>query len=121
MNKNIRKIGNIIEALCLHQDTDSIRVLTELGTNSSDDEIRELTVRALVRKNLHDSLSVVIENKGKGINDLSTIVAMSTINELIGLKNRDEAMNILTHTVENHEDEEVRENARSVKAIMALS
>ena len=119
-NKN-RKIRNIIEALCLHADADSIRVLEEMGTNSADDEIRELTARALVRKNNHDSLSVTITNKGKGINDMSTVVAMSTINELLALDNKDEAIKILSDTIEMHSDEEVRENARSVKALMALS
>ena len=118
---NMRKLGNIIEALCLHEDPDSIRVLEQLGTNSSNDEIRELTARALVRKNVHDSLTVALTNKGKGINDMSTAVAMSTINELLTLDNKDEAMQILTDTVEMHSDEEVRENARSVKALMALS
>ena len=116
-----RKIGNIIEALCLHSDPDSIRVLEELGTNSSNDEIRELTARALVRKNVHDSLKIAITNKGKGINDMSTAVAMSTINELLTLENKEEALSVLTDTVEMHSDEEVRENARSVKALMALS
>ncbi len=120
-NDNSRKIRNIIEALCQHEDASSIAVLEARGTNSADDEIRELTARALVRKNLHDSLSVVITNKGKGINDMSTVVAMSTINELLSLSNKDEAMSILTDTVEMHSDEEVRENARSVKALMALS
>lgn len=119
-NKN-RKIRNIIEALCLHEDADSIRVLEQMGTNSPDDEIRELTARALVRKNMHDSLAVTITNKGKGINDMSTVVAMSTINELLALDNKDEALKILSDTVEMHSDEEVRENARSVKALMALS
>ena len=119
-NKN-RKIRNIIEALCLHEDADSIRVLEQMGTNSSDDEIRELTARALVRKNMHDSLAVTITNKGKGIIDMSTVVAMSTINELLALDNKDEALKILSDTVEMHSDEEVRENARSVKALMALS
>ena len=118
---DIRKIGNIIEALCLHENPESIRVLEELGTNSSVDEIRELTARALVRKNVHNSLSIAITNKGKGINDMSTAVAMSTINELLTLDNKEEAMQILTDTVEMHSDEEVRENARSVKALMALS
>ena len=117
---NKRKIGNIIEALCLHQDPESIRVLEELGTNSSDDEIRELTARALVRKNVHDSLTVALTNKGKGINDMSTAVAMSTINELLSLENKEEAMTVLTDTIEQHSDEEVRENARSVKALMTL-
>lgn len=121
-NNNVnRKIGNIIEALCQHEDADSIRVLEELGTNSSDDEIRELTARALVRKNQYQSLSVAITNKGKGINDMSTAVAMSTINELLALDNKQDAIQILSDTVEMHSDEEVRENARSVKALMALS
>ena len=121
MKDNNRKVRNIIEALCQHNDPDSIRVLEELGTNSPSDEVRELTARALVRKNSHDSLTVAITNKGKGINDLSTVVAMSTINELLALDNKEEALNVLTDTVEMHSDEEVRENARSVKALMALS
>ena len=115
-----RKIKNIIEALCLHQDPDSVRVLEEIGTNSSIDTIREMTARALVRKNTAKSLNVAISNKGKGINDLSTSVAMSTINELIALENKEEAMSILTDTVDTCEDEEIRENARSVKALMTL-
>lgn len=115
-----RKIKNIIETLCLHQDPDSVRVLEEIGTNSSVDEIRELTARALVRKNINRSLNIAIAQKGKGINDLSTAVAMSTINELIALDNKEEAMNILVDTVDSCEDEEIRENARSVKALMSL-
>ena len=46
---------------------------------------------------------------------------MSTINELLALENKEEAIQILSETVEQHFDEEVRENARSVKALMALS
>ncbi len=119
MNRdNVRKI---IDALAIHQDTDSIRVLNEVGTNSSIDEVREMTSRALVRKNVRDSLEVVITNQGKGINDLSTLVAMSTINELLALDNKDEAISILEDTVNMHSDEDVRDNARSVKALMALS
>ena len=83
MNKNI---AEIIDALTAHEDTSSIQVLEELGTNSPDNEIREYTSRALVKKNLHDSLKVVIINQGKGINDLSPAVAMSTINEILSLK-----------------------------------
>lgn len=122
MDKDVtRKVKNIIEALCYHQDADSIRVLEEIGTNSPSDEIREYTDRALIRKNVPESLRIAICSKGKGINDLSTSVAMSTINELIGLKDKSTAMEILTDTVENSADEETRENARSVKAIMVLS
>ena len=52
---------------------------------------------------------------------MSTVVAMSTINELLSLSDKSEAIRILEDTVENHSDEEVRDNARSVKALMALS
>ena len=120
-NKHLKNVSNIIESLGNHKDPESVQVLEEIGTNSSLDVIREMTSRALVKKNNHESLSVVITNKGKGINDLSTMVAMSTINELLGLKDKTEAIKILADTVEKHSDEEVRDNARSVKALMALS
>ena len=120
-NKHLKNVSNIIEGLGNHKDAESIQLLEEIGTNSSLDVIREMTSRALVRKNMHDSLSVVITNKGKGINDLSTMVAMSTINELLSLSDKSEAIRVLTDTVEQHSDEDVRDNARSVKALMALS
>ena len=115
-----RNVKNIIDALAIHQDPDSIRVLNEVGTNSSIDEVREMTSRALVKKNVHDSLEVVISNQGKGINDLSTLVAMSTINELLALEDKTEAIKILEDTVENHSEEEVRDNARSVNGSQLL-
>ena len=80
-----------------------------------------MTAKALVQKNMPESLRVVITNKGKGINDLSTSVAMSTINELLSLEDKAEAIRILEDTVENNSEEEVRDNARSIKALMALS
>ena len=45
MNKNI---AEIIDALTAHEDTSSIQVLEELGTNSPDNEIREYTVELLL-------------------------------------------------------------------------
>ena len=96
-------------------------ILEDFGTNSKIDAIREMTSRALVKRNEHESLKVVITNKGKGINDMSAIVAMSTINELLALPDKTEALKVLTDTIEMHSDEEVRDNARSVKALMALS
>ena len=108
MNRNVLEI---IDALAAHKDNDSIRVLEELGTNSPDNEVREYTSRALVRKNLHDSLKVVIINQGKGINDLSPSVAMSTINEILSLKDKTEVMKILDDTINMHSDETVKENA----------
>ena len=119
--KIIKNVTNIIEGLGMNQNPESIAILEDVGTNSKVDAIREMTSRALVKKNVHDSLTVVITNKGKGINDMSTVVAMSTINELLSLNDKSEAIKILEDTVNMHSDEEVRDNARSVKALMALS
>ncbi len=121
-NKNFSRVSNIIESLAINPSPDSVAVLEEIGTNSSIDDVREMTSKALVRRNEFDSLSVVIANRGKGINDMSTVVAMSTINELLSLENKEEAMKILENTISSEGfDEEVKENARSVKALMALS
>ncbi len=116
-----RKINKIIEALGKHEDGNAVSVLEEIGTNSPLDEIRELTAQALVKRNTDDSLKVVIVNKGKGINDLSAQVAMTAINELLNLKDKDAATKILEDTVENNDDKEVRDTARSVRALMAYS
>ena len=119
--RTVKDVTNIIEGLRMNENPESVSILEDVGTNSRVDAIREMTSRALVKKNNHESLSVVITNKGKGINDMSTIVAMSTINELLSLDDKSEAMQILADTVEMHSDEEVRDNARSVRALMALS
>ncbi len=119
--KIVKDVTNVIEGLGLNPNPETISILEDVGTNSKVDAIREMTARALVKKNMHDSLKIVITNKGKGINDMSTVVAMSTINELLSLDDKSEAMKILEDTVEMHSDEEVRDNARSVKALMALS
>lgn len=117
----VRDVTNIIDGLGRNENPETIAILEDVGTNSKIDAIREMTSRALVKKNMHDSLRVVITNKGKGINDMSTVVAMSTINELLSLSDKSEAMKILEETVDQNSDEEVRDNARSVKALMALS
>lgn len=117
----VKDVTNIIDGLGRNTNPETIAILEDVGTNSKVDAIREMTSRALVKKNMHDSLSVVITNKGKGINDMSTVVAMSTINELLSLNDKSEAMKILEETVDQNSDEEVRDNARSVKALMALS
>ena len=117
----VKDVTNIIEGLGINENPETISILEDVGTNSKIDAIREMNARALVKKNMHDSLKVVITNKGKGINDMSTVVAMSTINELLSLNDKSEAMKILEDTVNEHSDEDVRDNARSVKALMALS
>ena len=119
--KIVKNVSNIIEGLGMNSNSESVAILEDIGTNSKIDAIREMTSRALVKRNEHESLKVVITNKGKGINDMSTIVAMSTINELLSLNDKTEAMKVLTDTIEMHSDEEVRDNARSVKALMSLS
>ena len=64
--ENNQKIKNIIQALGEHKDSQAaIEILTELGTNSPDDEIRELTAQTLIKKNTHESLRVVLISKGK--------------------------------------------------------
>ncbi len=119
---NNKKIRNIIQALGEHKDSqDAINLLTELGTNSPDDEIRELTAQTLIRKNTHESLRVVLISKGKGINDLSARVAMASINELLSLKDKSEAIKILDDTIKMHSEEDVRNTARSVRALMTFS
>ena len=121
-NKNFNRVSYIIESLTINPNPESVAVLEEIGTNSSIDEVRELTSRALVKRNEPDSLSVVISNRGKGINDMSTVVAMSTINELLSLEDKEHAMKVLEDAISSESfDEEVKENARSVKALMALS
>ena len=120
--ENTQKIRNIIQALGEHQDSQSaIELLTELGTNSPDDEIRELTAQTLIKKNTHESLRVVLISKGKGINDLSARVAMASINELLSLRDKSEAIKILDDTIKLHSDEDVRNTARSVRALMTFS
>ena len=119
--KNDKKLSNIIEALSRHQDPEAMVVLEEVGTNCPDDEVRRLTAKALIKKNTRDSLSLVIVNKGKGINDLSTNVAMGTINELLSIKDKSEVLKVLSDAEENHSDESIKETARSIKALMAFS
>lgn len=118
---NTAKIRNIITALEKHEDAESIRVLLEVGSNCPNDEIRELTAQALIRKNTHDSLKDMILTKGKGINDLSARVSMSVINEILTLKDKTEVIKILEDTMNMHSDEEVRETARSVRALVSYS
>lgn len=118
--KNMKHIANIINGLSMREDEESVAVLEEIGTNSSIDAIREMTARGLVRKNTQGAIDIVIRHAGKGINDLSTAVAMSAINELLSLENKEIAMQVLEDTVANCDNETVKDNARSVKALMAL-
>ena len=120
--ENNQKIRNIIQALGEHKDSQAaIDILTELGTNSPDDEVRELTAQTLIRKNTHESLRVVLISKGQGLNDLSARVAMASINELLSLKDKSEAIRILDDTIKLHSEEDVRNTARSVRALMTFS
>ena len=119
---NTSRINNIIDALSKHEDAqEAIRVLNEVGTNSPIDEIRERTVQALIRKNTHDALKIALIEKGKGIHDLSTRVAMSAINEVLALEDKSEAIKIVEDTMNLHSDETVRDTARSVRALVEFS
>ena len=118
---SLKKVSNIIEALGKHEDNDAVRVLTDLGTNHSSDEVREMTACALIKRNSKEALEVVIKNKGKGINDLSARVAMTAINELLALKEKECAIQILEETLNMECEQEVQDTARSVKALMSFS
>lgn len=118
---NEQKIKNVIEALAKHENENATEVLEKVGTNSSIDEVRRLTAKALIGRNTNEALNIVIAKPGKGINDLSTNVAMSTINELLSLKDKTEALNVLNFVEENEFEESLKETARSVKALMAFS
>lgn len=118
---NTDRINNIIEALGKHNDEDSIRVLNEIGTNSSIDEIRERTSHALIRKNHPEALRVVIGSEGKGINDMSARVAMSSINEILEMKDKSEVLKVLDETLETAEVQQIKDTARSVKTLITYS
>lgn len=120
--KTINKIDNIIEALARHEDPKSVSVLEEVGTNSEIDEIREKTAHALIRKNTPESLRVVVGSEGKGINDLSARVAMSSINEILSLNDKTEVLNVLENTMNSEScKQEIKDTARSVKALITYS
>lgn len=119
--ENNQKIKNIIEALGKHEDESAVAVLEEIGTNNETDEIRELTAQALIRRNSTNALKVALASKGKGINDLSSRVAMSAISELLSLKDKTNAIEILENTIENDCEEDVKETARSVKTLIGFS
>lgn len=119
--KTEKRLNNIIEALSRHENEAAEEVLEKIGTNCGDDEVRRVTARALVHRNTYGSLSIVINRKGKGVNDLSTSVAMSTINEILALKDTEQVLKVLADTEENSSDEMIRETARSVKALIAFS
>lgn len=120
--KTINKIDNIIEALSRHEDPKSVAVLEEIGTNSEIDEIREKTAHALIKKNTPESLKIVVSSEGKGINDLSARVAMSSINEILSLNDKTEVLNALETTMNNELiKQEIKDTARSVKALITYS
>ena len=120
--KTINKLDNIIEALSRHEDPKSVSILEEIGTNSEIDEIREKTAHALIKKNTTDSLKVVVAKSGKGINDLSARVAMSSINEILSLNDKSEVLKVLEETMNSDEQkQDIKDTARSVKALITYS
>lgn len=118
---DMKNIGLIIEALEKNQDEDSVRVLEEVGTNNFMDEIREMTAKALINKNSDCSLKAIINNNGKGINDLSERVRNSTIEALLNLENKEMVLNILNETIEQHCDEQVKNRAIEVRQMLENS
>lgn len=112
----------IIEALGRHEDNAAIDILRDVGTNSAREDVREETAKALIRRNSEDSLRILVANRGKGINDLSTKVALSTVNSLLELQDKAELMNVLNNTIDSENlEEEIRNTARSLRALINLS
>ena len=111
----------IIEALGRHPDEESIDVLRDLGTNSSREDVRESTAAALISKNSDKALRILIANEGKGINDLSTKVALSTVGKLVQLQDKEELIKVLDETINGECADEVKTTARSLKALITLS
>ncbi len=116
-----KRLTNVVEALVMHDSPEALDVLERIGTNCAIDDVRRLIDRVLVRKNTPESLSIVISKKGKGINDLSTSVAMSTINELLSLEDKTNAVSVLTKIQETTEDVDLKGTASSVKTLMEFS
>ena len=96
----------------------SIEFLVNGGTAN---EIREKTAHALIRKNSPEALRLVISSAGKGINDMSARVAMSSINEILSLNDKTEVLKVLEETMNSAEKTEVKDTARSVKALITYS
>lgn len=121
MNKTrtISEISKIIEALGKHSDISAVGVLEEIGTNSSDDIVREMTATALINRNTNDSLRIVLINKGKGIHDLSPSVADAAINGLKALTDKSEAIKILEETISSENEESVITMAKAVREIIS--
>ena len=88
----------------------------------AEPEIREKTAHALIKKNTTDSLRLVVGHSGKGINDMSARVAMSSINEILSLNDKTEVLKVLEDTMGNEElKQEIKDTARSVKALITYS
>lgn len=120
--EKMKKTENIIQVLSKHKDRDkAVNVLTEIGTNSPDDAVRELTAKALIRMNTQESLKTVLLLKGKGINDLSEKVALSAIKELLALKDKTKAIEILDEALETFGESDVKNALRSVKTLLTFN
>ncbi|MDD3014121.1 MAG: hypothetical protein PHC34_10500 [Candidatus Gastranaerophilales bacterium] len=116
--RTISEMSKIIEALGRHSDGSAVEVLEEIGTNSPEDIVRELTVNALISRNTYDSLKVVLINEGKGIHDLSATVAESAINSLKSLNDKSEVFKILDETINTHYDDLIKSKATFVKDLI---
>lgn len=112
------EVSEIIEALGQHEDESAINVLDEVGTNSGNERIRELTAKALVERNTYNSLEVVINREGKGINDLSRDVSESAIEALRSLPDKSEVIRVLDATINRLENEILRQRAVEVKDLI---
>ncbi|MDD3594542.1 MAG: hypothetical protein PHX18_07940 [Candidatus Gastranaerophilales bacterium] len=111
----------IIEALGRHDDMNAVAVLEDVGTNSAKEEIRTETAKALIRRNSCDALRILLTKQGKGVHDLSTKVAMTTVNGLLALEDKTELLKIIDETISHNKEEEFLNTAKSLRALINLS
>lgn len=115
-------VSDIIKALGNHSDEAAIGVLEEVGTNSSSSEVRLMTAEALIKRNTHNSLRVLIINKGKGIHDYDEKISDNIVETLKSRADKLELLKILNDTINFHSDEEVKNKARQVRdEMLAIS
>jgi len=119
--RTMSELSKIIEALGRHSDGSAVDVLEEIGTNSSEDMIRELTAKALISRNTNDSLKIALIYEGKGIHDLSIQVAESAVDSLKSLNDKSEVFKILEETINSDINESIKSRAKQVKDLISAS
>lgn len=113
-------ISEIIEALGKHPDSSAVGVLEEIGTNCSDNEVRKMTAKALIERNTHESLKILLINRGKGIHDYQKDVFEDVTGLLKNMTDKSEVIKILNDTINLHSDMDVKSRAKTIKELLSV-